>query len=486
MRSPGTSGPTTIPEPRRSSRVEPLERRLIGKTVLGKYTLAKFLGEGSNSRVFLATSSVDPTTPVVVKLVKEHLLANPRFRQFFDGEVRSMARLTHPYAVRLIDASLDEPLGPCLVLDYIPGVTLEALLNRYHRLSLERVARLLGPFCHALQAAHDAGIVHRDLKPANLMVMYPDTPAETIRVMDFGFAGFTAKPHIQLAELTGHGPIFACGTPAYVSPEMVRADSVDARGDLYSVGVILFEMLTGRLPFECETQEEMLAAHVQSSPPRMHRIGCSDVPPGIEGVVQIALSKYPNERQQSAREIAEQFGRTLGFDIWAETAPEGYTPPDEADDGEEIVECTLAADEKPTGPEDQFLLSDRFEAMLPERLAAAKLRGFIEDVGGVAVASEPGLIRVRLDLPPGWKEPTDQAGKGSALFSWISSMRAVPIVKGKEPIEVDLQMRKLDQNRVAVIVEFRPLKWYIPESVRGWKTRCEDVYSMLRKYLMAA
>jgi len=315
--------------------------------------------------------------------------------------------------------------------------------------------------------------------------MNPETPAETIRVMDFGFAGFTAKPHIQLAELTGHGAIFACGTPAYVSPEMVRADAVDSRADLYSVGVILFEMLTGRLPFECETQEEMVAAHVQSSPPRMHRIGCSDVPPGIDGIVQIALSKYPNERQQSAREIAEQFGKTLGFDLWKATAPAGYSAPLLEDDSD-IVQCTLAEDAQPKGPEDEFLLSDRFEAMLPERLAAAKLRGFIEDVGGVAVASEPGLIRVRLDLPPGWTEPGEQTKKGSALFSWLSGTRPVEIVKGKEPIEVDLQMHKIDQNRVSVVVEFRPLKWYLPESVRGWKTRCEDVYSVLRKYLMAA
>jgi len=480
MRSPGTSGAYVTPQPRKSTRIEPVERRVIGQTVFGKYTLTRFLGEGSNSRVFLA-QSLASSTPVVVKVVKEHLLANPRFQQFFDGEVRSMARFAHPYAVRLLDASLDEPLGPCLVLEYIPGITLEALLAQQPRLQFERIARLLGPFCHALQAAHDAGIVHRDLKPANLMVVDVDTPLESIRVMDFGFAGFTAKPHIQLAELTGHGAIFACGTPAYVSPEMVRADSVDARADLYAVGVILYEMLTGRLPFECETQEEMLAAHVQSAPPRFHRIGRSDISPAVEGVVQIALSKYPNERQQSAREIAEQFGRALGFDLWSETAPEGYVPPED-----DIVECVLAVDAPPVGPEDQFLLSDRFEAMLPERLAAAKLRGFIEDVRGVAVASEPGLIRVRLDLPSGWVEPSDQKPKGSAILSWLSGNRQVPIVRGKEPIEVDLQMHKLDPNRVAVIVEFRPLKWHLPDDVRGWKTRCEEVYSVLRKYLMAA
>src|SRR5581483_850795 len=143
---------------------------------------------------------------------------------------------------------LTDPLGPCLVMEYVPGLTLESLLARNRVLEPVRAGRLLGYFCHALQAAHDAGIIHRDLKPANLMVQNPGTPAESLKVMDFGFAGFAAKPHIQLAELTGRGPISALGTPAYVSPEMIRGDRVDGRSDLYSVGVILYELLTGRLP----------------------------------------------------------------------------------------------------------------------------------------------------------------------------------------------------------------------------------------------
>ena len=191
---------------------------MLGKVFLGKYRTIRFLGEGSNAHVYLAQSLADPNTLVVVKRIKDHVLATPRFRQFFDNEVRTMTRFVHPYSVRLFDASLDDPLGPCLVLDFIPGVTLESVLTKYRRLPAERVARLIGPLCHALDAAHKAGIVHRDLKPANLMVLNVDTPQETVRVMDFGFAGFSTKPHIQLAELTGTGPLFACGTPAYVSP----------------------------------------------------------------------------------------------------------------------------------------------------------------------------------------------------------------------------------------------------------------------------
>ena len=136
---------------------------------------------------------------LLVKRIKDHIAAGPKFRQFFDAEVRSMAQFSHPYAVRLLDASLDDPNGPCMVLEFIPGITLEGLLARHRRLAPERVARLLGPLCHALQAAHAAGIVHRDLKPANLMVVDADTPKESVRVMDFGFAGFTAKLNIMYA-----------------------------------------------------------------------------------------------------------------------------------------------------------------------------------------------------------------------------------------------------------------------------------------------
>jgi serine/threonine protein kinase len=390
-----------------------------------------------------------------------------------------MARFSHPYAVKLLDASLDEPLGPCLVLEFIPGITLETLSHRLRRFTPERAARLIAPLCHALHAAHSAKTVHRDLKPANLMVVNADSPGESVRVMDFGFAGFTSKPHIQMVELTGRGATFACGTPAYVSPEMVRGDAVDGRGDLYSVGVMLFEMLTGRLPFEGRTPDEMVTAHVQKPPPRFHRVGAEDVPPGVEAVVQIALSKYPNERQQNARELCEQLGKALGVELWSETAPPGH---EESDD---IVQCTLAIEDqpRPSALNDPFLLADRLEAMLPEKLAAAKIRGFVEDIGAEVVASEPGLIRVRHEMPPGWKEPVEN--QGSRLFAWVAAFRAPIVEKGREPIQIDLQMEKLDPNRVAVVVSFRPLKWYQPTNTRLWKDRCEAVYSVLRKYLMA-
>ncbi|MGL6096265.1 MAG: serine/threonine-protein kinase, partial [Fimbriiglobus sp.] len=246
---------------------------LLGKTMLGQYQLLRYLGAGSNADVYLAQVGGQPGKQVVVKRIKPHVLQGARFRQFFDAEVSSMTRFKHPYAVRLFDASLDDPLGPCLVLEYINGVTLESVLDTFKRLPVEHAVRLLCQLCHALLAAHKAGIMHRDLKPANLMVQNFGTKDETLKVMDFGFAGFTAKPFIQLASLTGQGEMFACGTPAYVSPEMIRGDSVDSRADLYSVGVIFFEMLTGRLPFDFPDLQELLDAHASAPAPKFAKIG---------------------------------------------------------------------------------------------------------------------------------------------------------------------------------------------------------------------
>jgi hypothetical protein len=315
------------------------------------------------------------------------------------------------------------------------------------------------------------------------MVVHFGTAEEVLKVMDFGFAGFTEKPHVQLAELTGHGSIFACGTPAYVSPEMIRGDAVDSRADIYSVGVMAFEMLTGRLPFEYESVEEILAGHIREIPPKFAKFGIADVPPSVEEVVQLALAKYPNERHQTAKEFADHLGRTLGLDLWNETAPPGYEPPPQASrKATEPVLLTLAPQPAPSKSTERFMVFDQFEAMLPPRMAAAKLRGFAEDVGGEFVESEPGVIRMRIALPEGHTEPTTR----SALFSWLDAVRRPQVVRGEEPIEVNMQMQKLTPERVAVLVAFQPLKEFPPADARQWRERCDGLKKILRMYLMAS
>lgn len=455
---------------------------MLGQTALGKYRLLRLLGSGSNGDVYLAEPLKYPNHRVVVKRVHDHVVAHAKFRQLFEAEVRSMRNFSHPYAVRLLDAAVDDPIGPCLVMEYVPGVTLEHLLERHKRLDVTRTGRLLGYLCHALQAAHDAGIIHRDLKPANLMVMNAGQPTETIKVMDFGFAGFVARPHLQLAELTGHGPIFAIGTPGYVSPEMIRGDRVDTRSDLYSIGVIAFEMLTGRLPFEHDVVEKLLAAHVKDPPPRFQRIGESNIPTGVEGVVQLALSKFPNERQQRACEIAMEYGKALGEHFWEDTQPVGWTPMPRS--ASFILAKTPVPQPAPDLPTDPYKLADAFEVTIPERMVAAKIRGFVEDVDATVLASEPGIIRLQLGLPSGYQ--SKPVTTGSTLLGWITGNRPKPAVsRGQEPIHVELHMEKPDptHTRMRVEVACSPLKEYPPHNLDIWRSRCGKVQTILRQYL---
>src|SRR5690242_17306190 len=169
---------------------------------------------------------------VVVKVMHEHIAADRKFCDRFKRETDMTARFQHPYAVMLHDASINDPQGPCIIMEYIRGITLDALLQRNGRLSPMRAGRLLGQTCEVLQAAHSQGIIHRDLKPANLMVVDPDTPYEKIKVMDFGLAKMMEPPSLQ--KITESHVDFAVGTPGYISPEQVRGERVDHRADLYS------------------------------------------------------------------------------------------------------------------------------------------------------------------------------------------------------------------------------------------------------------
>src|SRR5207302_408298 len=226
----------------------------------------KLLGEGGMGRVYLARQ-LDLGRQVVVKVMHDHVAADEKFRERFQRETLLMARFQHPYAVTLYDASLNDPQGPCIIMEYVRGVTLDALLQRNTRLTPVRVGRLLGQFCEVLQAAHAEGIIHRDLKPANLMVVDPDTPYEKIKVMDFGLAKLLGTPSRAMHHVTDTGSDFAVGTPGYISPEQVRGDEMDHRSDLYSVGIILFELLTGRLPFTAGSTMDILLAHATEEPP---------------------------------------------------------------------------------------------------------------------------------------------------------------------------------------------------------------------------
>src|SRR5262249_6346452 len=161
-------------------------------------------------------------------------------------------------AVGYYDSVSRGPHGPVLVMEYLRGVDLATLLQREGRFTAERTGRILVQLCDVLQSAHESGVGHRDLKPGNVMVLHPATQTETGKLMDFGLAKMTSLLYISPEDLVDFNLPPASGTPEYISPEMVRGIDMDGRGDLYSLGVMLFEMLAGRRPFTHGSIEKLM------------------------------------------------------------------------------------------------------------------------------------------------------------------------------------------------------------------------------------
>jgi serine/threonine protein kinase len=393
----------------------------------------------------------------------------------FQREIQFMSRFRHPHAVELFDASLDDPAGPCIVMEYVHGVRLDVILHHRRFLLPERVGTLLVQLGQALHAAHALGIIHRDLKPANLMVIDPDKPKEVLKVLDLGLAQLTAKPHLSLEKLQGGTAERAVGTPAYVCPEQLRGDPADHRGDIYSLGVVLFELLTGRLPFPEQDAQKQLAAHISRRPPTFQEVGMGVIPPAVEAVVQQCLSKYPNERPQSAYELACRFQGALGRPDKLDLRP--FQPPAGA--------APMPSDLPSTRHASAERIVEKLEAWMPEPIAVVKLRGFVDDEGGRVAASEPGVVRVVLGEPK--EEPPRRK---SSLFRWLTGKPGAPPVGPPPvpPVAIDLHMTKKDmrgQSRLDVRVVFHAVDGGMLPDDQRWHDRCQDLLVKLRGYLMA-
>jgi eukaryotic-like serine/threonine-protein kinase len=466
---------------------------MSGRVFLGRYETIRLLGEGGMGKVYLAHQT-DLGRQVVVKVMHDHIAADATFRERFQRETLLMARFQHPYAVTLYDANLDNPVGPCIVMEYIRGVTLDTLLHTNRRLDPARVGRLLHQLCEVLQAAHAEGIIHRDLKPANLMVVDPDTPYELIKVMDFGLAKLLG-PNSKV-QVTNHE--FAVGTPGYMCPEQAKGEEMDHRGDLYSVGVILFELLTGRLPFSGGSTMDVLLAHATEEPPSFARLGVLGlVPPSVERVVQWCLAKDPLQRPRHARELAETYTEALASHLAQLTPgavppsrpirlrPAGKpvappvppsaqgAPPTNAAPPEPVVVKTPATPAPQTSL-DALAVVHHLEAWMPEKIATYKLRGFIQDVGGELVESVPGRINVRLG---GKHCPYSVPTRG---LSWLGIGR-------KPGIDVELRLQRGDNgrdNQLKITVVFRSSTGADLSSDAAWRAVCTQIYCDLRGYLM--
>jgi tRNA A-37 threonylcarbamoyl transferase component Bud32 len=263
-------------------------------TVLAGFRVQSLLGEGATSSVYLA-EEVHTGQRVALKLLARELARDERFRRRFLRETEVAASLDNPHIVRTL-ASGEEDGALYLAMAYVEGSDLRELLHGEDRLEPERAVGLLGQVADALDAAHDAGLVHRDVKPGNILVTATED-GERAYVCDFGLARHVSS----VSSLTGERGFV--GTIDYVPPEQIEGGTIDGRADVYSLGCVLFECLTGTRPFDRESELSVVFAHLNEPPPRLSDIR-PELPEAFDGVFEAALAKSPDERYSSCGELA--------------------------------------------------------------------------------------------------------------------------------------------------------------------------------------
>ena len=260
--------------------------------------------------------------PVAIKLLQSHIEEEPELLERFHREAKVVGGLRHSNIVQIFDFDAIDG-HPYIVMEYLRGPTLATYLRSLHekkgRIPLPQVARLLSELASALDYAHGQGVIHRDIKPGNIMLLkrageFPlDQPlAEDVEIIltDFGL--------VRIAHATTHTAAgTVSGTPAYMSPEQARGDKTDHRTDIYSLGIVLYEMLAGRVPFEADSQLTVIYMHINNPPPPIP--GVSEQ---VQAIIDRALAKDPNDRYQRSGEMAADFFRSLRIERRGEVAKE--------------------------------------------------------------------------------------------------------------------------------------------------------------------
>ncbi|MFE0378618.1 protein kinase [Streptomyces inhibens] len=274
----------------------------------GRYQLRDLLGAGGMASVHLAHDTV-LDRDVAIKTLHTELGREQAFRERFRREAQSVAKLTHTNIVSVFDSGEDELDGgmvPYIVMEYVAGQPLRSDLDtdiaQHGAMPTEKALKITADVLAALEVSHEMGLVHRDIKPGNVML----NKRGVVKVMDFGIARAMQS---GVTSMTQTGMVV--GTPQYLSPEQALGRGVDARSDLYSVGIMLFELMTGQLPFDADSPLAIAYAHVQEEPPAPSSINRS-LPPAVDALVARALKKNPNERFPTAEAMRDECLRIAG------------------------------------------------------------------------------------------------------------------------------------------------------------------------------
>ena len=319
----------------------------IGREILGgQFRIVQKIGTGGMGSVYQAEQPA-MNRMVAIKILHPKLAGRKDLTSRFRREARAMSQLSHPNTVKVfMYGELEEDGSLYIVMELLEGKNLNQAVRREGPMTAERAIPILVQACGALEEAHQMGIVHRDLKPENIFLCVQGGLTDYPKVLDFGLAKVTERqmrPGSLI--LTQEGMVF--GTPEFMSPEQAQGKPLDARSDIYSLATILYEMLTGKLPFIAKSPMEYIQKHVVEPPiPLNQRVPERQFPPGIEAAIQKALAKDPDDRYQSAGEFAAAISQLGGSRNVFESVPGAGTvapPAMPAQQGERNTAETIRA-----------------------------------------------------------------------------------------------------------------------------------------------
>ncbi len=267
----------------------------IGAMLDGRYEIKKRIGVGGMADVYKAYD-VEECREVAVKVLRNEFINNDEFLQRFKNESKAVSMLSHPNIVKVLDVGFNDDIR-YIVMEYIDGITLKEYIDQQGKLDWKETAHLITQILRALQHAHDRGIIHRDIKPQNIM-MFMDG---SIKVMDFGIAKFTYELGITATAQT-------IGSVHYISPEQASGKTTDGKSDIYSVGILMYEMLTGKKPFDTDNPVTVAIMQMNNTAEKPRSVN-PDIPEGMEEIVLKAIEKNPVDRYQSARDMIKDIER---------------------------------------------------------------------------------------------------------------------------------------------------------------------------------
>jgi serine/threonine-protein kinase len=384
----------------------------VGQVLDNKYQLTEFLGKGGMGAVYKGRHVVIGKT-VAVKFLLREFAKNKEVVQRFYREAQAAAAIGHGSIIDVMDVGISPDNEPYLVMEYLEGENLGAMLERAGPLSMQAACGVMEPVLLALQAAHQKGIIHRDLKPDNIFLVYRESESPKVKLIDFGISKFSEG--LQGEKLTQTGLVM--GTPAYMSPEQARGDSdLDHRSDVYSMGVILYEMLTGKLPFSGDNFTAIII-NILTADPMPPTEAFSDFPAEAETTLLRSLVKNPDGRYQTSLEFLDALRKISGY----------------SERREKLTQVAAGITSK--------------------TFAGGNLGVDVNTSDGDFMASEVLSEVISGSTPTGWAGTSPQAEKKRSILLPLGMVAAIVVLAG---IVVGLLLFKKRDQRAPVIVPTAP------------------------------